>query len=194
MKWGEFKNSIRNLGFEDYGVFDENPSHIAEACNRANILLHNLVEPNLKSKKYELDGDKEYNCFDLSEIPDYVGSTLKAPLADGNPVADFYYVEDEIYINGSGEVTIFYNGALAKISEGASDDTELECKDNLIPFLELLTAYYIWLDDDERKAVMYYNQFHEMLNSFRASGYSGSAGGITDEARQKVEIVGGVIL
>lgn len=194
MNWGDFKNGIRNLGFEDEGVFDDNPSHIAEACNRANILLHNIVEPNLKAKDFKLDEISEYHVLKLAEISDYVGTCNKAPIINGNSVADFYYVENDLYIKGSGTVTVFYNGSLKKLNETSPDSEEIDCRENLIPFLELLTAYYIWLDDDERKAGMYYKQFHEMLNSFRASGYSGSAGGIADEARQKVEIVGGVII
>jgi hypothetical protein len=36
----------------------------------------------------------------------------------------------------------------------------------LIPLLQLLTAYYVWLDDDERKAVTYYNQYSEQLQMY----------------------------
>ena len=50
--------------------------------------------------------------------------------------------------------------------EALSDSDELDIKEELIPLLQLLCAYFVWLDDDERKAVMYYNLYTEQLSLY----------------------------
>lgn len=53
-----------------------------------------------------------------------------------------------------------------KIVYDATDDTELDIEEEKTPLLQLLTAYFVWLDDDERKAVMYYNLYNEQLSMY----------------------------
>ena len=191
MNYGKFKNSIRNLGFEDDGVFDENPSHIAEACNRANTLLHNIVEPNTKSFTQHYDDNDGYNSLNLADLIGFVGKSNKTPTVGNSPVTDYYYVDDTLFFKASGDVTVYYIGALDKLNENSPDDTEIDCREDLIPFLELLTAYYMWLDDDERKAVMYYNQFLEMHNAYLSSSMHGN-GSKYNENRVTARVVGGI--
>lgn len=180
MNWGEFKKNIINLGFEEQEVFEENPEHVIQATNRALTLLTSIVEP--KEKVYKLiNNSDEYISLDLTSIVDYSSKSFKTPKQQNNPIADFFYEEDTIYINAKGEISVFYNAIPTKITTSTLDDEIIDTKDKIIPFLELLTAYYIWLDDDERKAVMYYNQFQELLQGY--STYSDSP---------KARIIGGV--
>ena len=82
MLWKEFKSRIINLGFEEKDVFSENPEHIIQATNRANTLLHQIVEPNEKAEtveiKIENDNPPLYFEFELNkEIPDYIKKSRK---------------------------------------------------------------------------------------------------------------------
>ena len=45
------------------------------------------------------------------------------------------------------------------ITVDTEDDIEIDLPDDLQELVPLLAAYHIWLDDDERKATMYYNNF-----------------------------------
>ena len=66
----------------------------------------------------------------------------------------------------------------AKIETDASDDEIIDIDEEKIPLLQLLTAYFVWLDDDERKAVMYYNTYQEQLSMYL-------------QRRGSVEVIGG---
>ena len=167
MNWGDFKSNIINLGFEEDDAFLIKPEHIIQATNRALTLLVNTVEP--KEKVHKINNtptEEEYFSLDLTTITDFSSKTSKTPkLRNAN--LDFYYEEDTIYIqNIDGEISIFYNAIPTKITINTLDAENIDAKERLIPFLELLTSYYIWLDDDERKAVMYYNQFQEQLQLY----------------------------
>ena len=48
---------------------------------------------------------------------------------------------------------------------GDPDDTEIGIPDNLLRPVALLTAHYLWLDDDEVKAVYYYNEWETFVKS-----------------------------
>ena len=194
VNWKEFKSRIINLGFEEEGVFDENPSHIREATNRANTLLHQIVEPNEKSVSYTInasDKEKDYAVIDLTQTSNFLSRSNKAPRMGNTAVSDYYYVGDTLYISTEyeGAIDIFYNASLNAVPDDAKEDFILDCREDLIPFLELLTAYYMWLDDDERKAIIYYNQFLEMFNAYSSSG--GSAR-FTGDNEPRATIVGGI--
>ena len=42
------------------------------------------------------------------------------------------------------------------------DDYTLNLPDKLVFLVPLLASYYIWLDDDERKAIMYRNEYEDL--------------------------------
>lgn len=196
MNWKEYKSRIINLGFEESDAFSENPEHIKQATNRANTLLHQLVEPNEKAYQLNVENDGEnpplYNEFILNDIiPDYIKKSNKAPKLGNTVLADYYYVGDTLFISSEyeGKIDLFYVGALKHIGDDASDETVIDCREDLIPFLELLTAYYMWLDDDERKAIIYYNQFQEMYTAYMESGGSSK---FTGDNNPIVTVKGGI--
>ena len=45
------------------------------------------------------------------------------------------------------------------ITVETEDDIDIDLPDDLQELVPLLASYHIWLDDDERKATMYYNNF-----------------------------------
>ena len=179
MNWGDFKKGVKNLGFEE--SFDT--EQITVATNRALVLISTL-EP--KEKTYTVTGNATtYTELDLTTITDYSSKSNKLPHLLNVPLASAYYVVDTMYIpNVEGNVTVFYNAIRTKITSDL-DTTEIDLKDELIPFLELLTAWYMWLDDDERKATSYYNQFQEAYSQYKQNTYF---------EQPKVRVVGGIDL
>lgn len=47
----------------------------------------------------------------------------------------------------------------ALINADTEDTYEIDLPEDLIELLPLLVAYHVWLDDDQTKAVLYYNNF-----------------------------------
>ena len=168
MKWKEFKSRITNLGFEEEGVFDDNIDHIIQATNRANVLLHQVVEPREKVFSYTVADGEVYNKVDLSAIENFTSKSAKPPKIASSSIGNFYYVEDVLYISSeyAGNIVDIYYNALVDMIVDDDDEQSIDCREDLVPFLELLTAYFMWLDDDERKAIIYYNQFQEMYSSY----------------------------
>lgn len=166
MNWGDFKTGVKNLGFEESIETEQ----IVTAVNRALVLISTL-EP--KEKTYTVTGNATtYTALDLTTIADYSSKSNKLPHLLNVPLASAYYVVDTLYIpNVEGNVTVFYNAIRTKITKDDLDTVEIDLKDELIPFLELLTAYYMWLDDDERKAITYYNQFQEAYGQYKQNTY-----------------------
>ena len=84
-----------------------------------------------------------------------------------------------------GTFSFFYTQILPDINIETADDYVIPIDHEVEQLLPLLTAYYVWLDDDERKAVMYYNQFDtlktEILERMRERSETG-----------KAEIIGGI--
>lgn len=44
-----------------------------------------------------------------------------------------------------------------KITADTDDEFEIDLPDKVIDLVPLMAAYFVWLDDDERKATMYWN-------------------------------------
>lgn len=59
------------------------------------------------------------------------------------------------------------------ITADTPDDFVIELPERTIELLPLLSAYYVLLDDDERKAVMYYNTYDNMVNDILSVALSG---------------------
>lgn len=192
MTYKEFKSNIINLGFEEEDVFEDNDKTLIEAANRALIFLVTNIEPKEKYKHYEIPEDEiksSYRSINLEEFNNFDGISLKAPKINGKAITDFYYEDNTLYISSkySGVLSVCYRCNTELIPYDVSDDYKIPVRFSLITPLQLLTAYYIWLDDDERKAVVYYNQFNEQLQVYRFNKQS-------NENQNKAVIEGGIRL
>ncbi len=54
------------------------------------------------------------------------------------------------------------------------DEYELKLPDKLVFLTPLLASYYVWLDDDERKAVMYRNEYEDLKEQLLIECQGGS--------------------
>lgn len=178
MKLQEFREQIRDMGFEDDAIFTEYVNVIINALNRSLDIINTTVKPIIGKLDITQDGTGTGTArYDLSELcVDGQGNPIYEAL-DGMPMRAYnntyypfgrYTLEQNKIISMDasleGVFTFFYTQQIPHITISTPDDYELPIDPEVEPLLPLLVAYYVWLDDDERKAVMYYNQFDSMKN------------------------------
>lgn len=99
---------------------------------------------------------------------------------------DFEIETDSIIIIDAdahkGKFRVFYRQAhtpftyIEKVEEGetgyeewlAQEEREIQLPKIAHHLLPLLSAYYVWLDDEQVKAIYYYNQYELLVNELRA--------------------------
>lgn len=116
MTFGDLKDKLRDMGFEEDASMDEYKELVINAMNRSIEIIKNTIVS-------RLDG----------ETPEGFALTVDSP-----------------------------------------DETEIDLPSKVTMLLPLLSAYYIWLDDDERKAVMYYNQYDDLCSQLLAERANGT--------------------
>lgn len=60
-----------------------------------------------------------------------------------------------------------------EITADTPDDTDIDLPERVIYILPVLASHYVWLDDDQVKATIYWNEFDDFRNS------------LNDEARSR---------
>lgn len=131
--WGEIKNSVTDLGFEDDATVESEYDRIlVNATNRAASIIYVTVMLPLQSY-FE---NKYGSCKKITTI----------------------------YLDGE---------------DATEDDDLINIPTELEVLLPLLTAHYIWLDDDITKATIYWNEFDDIKTQ------------IINSLSRTAEIVGG---
>lgn len=126
-----------------------------------------------------------YKKYDLKELTKEDGIIRFARLSENSPVkqsytSDSYYevvgdyeVENKSVIvlkaDEYGEFDVWYEKLPQKITDGTSDDYEVEIDYQATLLIPLLVAHYVWLDDDSDKALLYLDQFNDMSNRIKQS-------------------------
>ncbi|MEY8366842.1 hypothetical protein AALA22_14495 [Anaerovoracaceae bacterium 41-7] len=121
MTFGDLKDKLRDMGFEEDASMDEYKELVINAVNRSIEIIKNTVVSRLEG------AEPEPFVLDLE----------------------------------------------------SDDETEIDLPAKVTMLLPLLSAYYIWLDDDERKAVMYYNQYDDLCNQIFSERLNGTKMTIT---------------
>ncbi|MCB6992439.1 hypothetical protein LI177_02935 [bacterium 210820-DFI.6.37] len=172
MNWGELKNEVKDLGFEEMEALVEYKDILVSATNRAMYIINSTVLPMTSRYDFMQDGSEPgIKKYDMIELTKEGGSRKFLSFAD-TPVKihnetyetfnDFDIEEGHIVVmDGScvGNFSVFYKRIPSRVSENTTDDTELDVDARIEPALPLLVAHYVWLDDDERKATQYYNEY-----------------------------------
>lgn len=133
MNWGELKQNIRDLGFEEDSTMQEYSTIVMNASNRAiDMVVQELILPN----------------------KEYFGS--------------LYSTKKKIVDADTGEVTYervkWEQPELDPITEETENSFEIDVPERVEYILPILASYYVWLDDDQVKAVMYWNQYDDFRN------------------------------
>ena len=121
MTFGDLKDKLRDMGFEEDASMDEYKELVINAINRSIEIIKNTVVSRLEGV------DPEVFTLDID----------------------------------------------------SDDETEIDLPAKVTMLLPLLSAYYIWLDDDERKAEMNYNQYDDLCNQIFSERMNGTKMTIT---------------
>ena len=137
MTYGEIKEKIRDLGFEENSTMKEYQTIVKNAVQRALQFLFDDVVIELKGYyKREL-------------------STEEKPWVPVRP---------------------------EPITDDTPDERVLELPDNIIELAPLLASYYVWLEDDNVKATLYWNAYdahkREIINACYADVRGTIIGGV----------------
>ncbi len=136
MNWGELKQQIRDLGFEEDSTMEEYSTIVINACNRAIQMIFQELVLGYK---------------------DYLGGLY----ATKKTVTDELTGETKIKV-----IKWTPPSELDPITAQTTDDTEIDLPDRVVYILPILASYYVWLDDDQVKAVMYWNQYDDFRTRF----------------------------
>lgn len=124
MTYGDIKEKIRDLGFEEDSTMQEYSSIVKNAVQRALQFLYDDIVVRYKS----------------------------------------YY---EVVL--STEEKMWVPVRPAQITADTLNDRVLELPDNIIELAPLLASYFVWLDDDEVKAALYWNAYDAMKQEIISS-------------------------
>lgn len=171
MKWGTLKNAVRDLGFEEDSIFDEYRDIFINSTNRAMKFINMHVRPVQSCLEIEQEGDESgLERYDLADENDFMELYGTPSIEKDGDIEDFsrYRVEQDTVIvldkSIKGTIRFFYRKLPTPVTENTSDETELDVLKGVDVLLPLLTAHYVWLDDDKEKAQTYWEEFSLMKN------------------------------
>lgn len=173
MNYGELKKNLISKGFAEEADYEEFETlgYTFDAINQAVNEINNIF-PCEAEFDFEIDEtDTGILKIDMADRKGFL-SLAETPVwfeKDGEEIwrtfSEYDVKKDrELYIKSDdyeGSFRIYYYKLPTQITKNTPETFEFELPlvaHNLIP---LLTAYYLWLDDDERKAVMYKNDYED---------------------------------
>lgn len=178
MNYGQLKTELAGLGFSDEAEIREFGQIVPDSLNRAITEINMTVCPIIGTYEFEQDGSEDeilyYNMpqltrkqgvskfLEFADTPVMVGTEVYTKFND-------FDIEngDTLVIDGTieGEFKVFYKKAHTPFTLDTDDSTEIELPLKVHHLLPLLTAYYVWLEDEKSKAVDYYNQYEKLANA-----------------------------
>lgn len=176
MNLSEIRHNLISLGFaerSDYYEF-EVLGYTYDCINRAIATIQSIF-PQIAKYEFELDDSDTGTIYiDMTDRPGFLSLAETPVLFEVNGSEVFrkfgdYQVEmgHTIVMNAdayAGSFRIYYNKACTEIDSTTPDSFVPELPKKVHHLIPLLAAYYLWLDDDERKAVQYYNNYESELS------------------------------
>lgn len=168
MNFGEAKQKIKNLGFETASTMQSFSELVSDAINNAMVEVGHFAPP-MSNYTFVQDGtesdfveiDLVENCtnfYDLVEIKRLYNGEYKR-------FSNYEYEENRyIVLNQKypGTFKIIYEQEIIPTTSTTDDDTELSVEYKAEDAFILLSAYYVWQDDEPEKAINYYNQYETL--------------------------------
>lgn len=178
MNYEELKSELVSLGFSDESELNEFGDIVPQALNRAITEINLTVAPIIGTYEFTQTGeDSGLLYYDMEELTKEDGDMVFLTFAD-TPVMvgdgvyrrynNFEIEQDRILVmdgSVSGDFKVFYKKAHTPftVDTDDSEDIPLPLKAHIL--VPLLTAYYVWLEDEKTKAVDYYNQYEKLSQS-----------------------------
>lgn len=180
MNYGQLKTELVGLGFSDAEELEDFGQIVPDAINRAITEINLTIAPIIGKYEIQQDGTSDsIEYYDIESLTKEGGVVKFLDFAD-TPVkvsngTDMYTrfndfeIEDgnTVVMDGSvaGTFRVFYKKAHTPITLTTEDTTEIELPLKAHVLLPLLSAYYVWLEDEKSKAVDYYNQYEKLSQS-----------------------------
>lgn len=176
MNYGEIRQDLISKGFaeeSDLEEFDE-LGYTYDAINDAIAQIQNQF-PQLAKYEFEIDeSDTGILYIDMTDRAGFLELAAETPVvfeADGSEVfrkfSDYQVEMGHTIVmkadDYKGSFRIYYSKACTRVDKDTPLDFVPELPSKVHFLIPLLTAYYLWLDDDERKAVQYYNMYESQL-------------------------------
>lgn len=192
----ELKNKIRDLGFDDDATIAEYEDIINNAITRACKTISLTVKAPIGKYELDLSDDTVRSAsghYDLDELcVDEQGNNMFESIErivthSGAGIDTFTrwdMEQDHILVVNSAltkPLTIFYNERILPVTSETSDASAVQVAYQCEPLVGLLAAHYVWLDDDERKAILYWNEYDQLKQEIMAKSL-----------KPRARIVGGI--
>lgn len=175
MNYSEIRQNLISLGFAettDLEEFDE-LGYTYDAINRAIREIGNTF-PYISTYEFELDSTDEGMLYINMEDQEGFLDFAETPILFEKDNEEFfkkfsdYQIEmgHTIVIDADdyeGSFRIYYNRQCSQVTENTEGTFVPEIPLKAHYLIPLLAAYYLWLDDDERKATQYYNMYETEL-------------------------------
>lgn len=181
MNYGEIVENMRDLGFSDDAEMEDFETVVPNSINRAITEINLSAFPIIGLYEFEQSGkdegllyydiseltkdeDGNYTFLNFADIPVLYGDTSYKRFSD-------YDVEIDkiLIIDGSieGKFKVFYRKAHTPYTANTEADTPLELPLKAHALVPLLACFYLWLDDDQTKAVYYYNRYEQARDEIK---------------------------
>lgn len=175
MTLAEAKRKIKSLGFEEDSTMDEYDEIVCDSLDRAvQYIYDSTVRLMIPYYTRELSTPEHYDLSTDTEVTEgkayysYNESANKyvlvIPLGTENPSEEGWY-----------EYTPAFTWTSVRpdhITVDTEDTADLGLPADLTELVPLLAGYHIWLDDDQTKATMYYNNFVQKRDAIIESNMS----------------------
>lgn len=123
-------------------------------------ITYKEIKESLTDLGFEIDSevDSEYGRTRLNAINRSLSVLWSTVIL---PYISYFTSEDEDGKPVEPVMTYF--------DENSQDADETSCPELLKPLLQLLTAHWLWLDDDLTKATIYWNEYDDLKNQIIAT-------------------------
>ena len=160
--WKEIRSEIINLGFENSDIYEKHKDIFIEAVNRACTVIACGVCPLIEKKEIKKE---EFEDTHLFSVPKEGFYEYAAPVCtkEGNiPLNVQVLLDKRVYIEEAADCTLWYKRLPKKIDFNTQDNEVIDLVEPADMLLPLLACYYIWQEDDERKACAYRNDYEAL--------------------------------
>ena len=173
MNYGELKQDLTSKGFGEDSDYEEmeDLKYTFDAINDS-VAQIAAIFPYQTYYEFEIDEtDTGIYRLDMTDREGFLrfGETPVMFEKDGEEIFrkfTEYEIEMDRFLvmkadDYKGSFRVYYYKEPTRINANTPDDFVFEIPLAVHHLLPLLASYYLWLDDDERKAVMYKNDFEE---------------------------------
>lgn len=177
MNYGELKQNIISLGFAENSDYEEY-EQLGYTCDAINRAIQTIEDYFPYKEKFDFSIDESDTGIMYVDMADREGflSLTDTPVmyeSNGEEVyrkfTEYEIEQDHIIVikadDYDGSFRIYFNKRCTPVTPETDNKFIPELPLAAHHLIPLLASYYLWLDDDERKAVMYKNDYEEALTA-----------------------------